>query len=244
MSCASTFINIGCTHIPVHDKKYLEWVLQRVDEINPDVFVHNGDLIDADCVGKFAKGDSSTLKKEYEEANGFLDELNQKLGNAKRVLMQGNHDFRIFRSENKHLSELLDFRLHIPSLRDWQIFDYKQHPKHVFRLGQVTFCHGFGVTKRACVVESINLSGPNTLYCHSHTHRGFGPTQVVWGENLRLPYWYANTGTGISSNVEYFQTRDISNWNRGMLVGRVEKKKRDRPTWDVEFIEHSRVWNT
>lgn len=244
MTCSTSFINIGCTHIPVHDKQYMKWVIQKTDEIKPGVFVHNGDLIDQDCVGKFAKGSSPSLKDEYETVNQFIDELNQKLGGAKKVFLQGNHDSRIFRSENKHVSDLLDFRLHIPALKDWQIFEYRQHPKHVFRLGQVTFGHGWGTTKRATVTEAVNLSGPNTLYCHSHTHRGFGPTQVVWGENLKLPYWYANTGCGISSDVEYFHTRDVSNWNRGMLVGNCELRKRDRPNWNVEFIEHSRIWET
>lgn len=225
----------------MHDEKYIRWVLQKVDEIQPDVFVHNGDLIDQDCVGKFAKGDSPTLKKEYETVNGFLDELNQKLGSAQKVFLQGNHDSRVFREEHKHLAELLDFRLHIPALDGWKVFDYHYHPKHVFHLHQVTFAHGWGVSKRSAISEAVNLSGPNTLYCASHTHRGFSPTQVEWS-NLKLPYWLANTGTGISSDVEYFKTRDVSGWNRGMLVGHVEKKKRDRPTWDVQFIQHSTVW--
>jgi hypothetical protein len=242
LSCSSSFISVSCTHRPIHDQKYCEWVINQVDKIKPKVFVHCGDLFDNDCIGKFAKG-GGNLKEEYDDANDFLGELNDKLGKAKRVFIQGNHENRIFRQEQKHISELIDFRKHVPELKSWQIIQYKQHPNNIYRLGQVSFYHGFGTTKRAVVCEAINLSGPNTLMIGGHLHRGHDPVQITWGENLKLPYWYANCGCGISSKVDYFQTHDTSNWNRGMIVGECDLKKTDKPNWSAEFVLHSRIWD-
>src|SRR5688500_16929767 len=92
LSCSTKFLAIGCSHFRYHHKPYIKWVVDQVDEYKPDVFVHCGDLIDQECVSKFAKSDSSTLKQEYDEANSFLDELNHKLPDTcEKVYIQGNH---------------------------------------------------------------------------------------------------------------------------------------------------------
>lgn len=244
MSEYKSFVAIGCTHRPIHNESYCKWILDRVNQLRPDFFIHCGDLFDQKCVSRFVKHNAPTLEEEYKSANDFLDELNHKLtGDCKKVYIQGNHCSRIFREENRQYGNLLDFRIHCDALKDWKVFDYKQHPKHVYKLGQVTFAHGWSTTQGGAITEAINLSGPNTLYIHSHTHKGHAPYQVNWGQRRKLPYWIANVGCGISSEEGYFQEWDTSQWNRGYIFGVTQLRKREKPTFEAEFVEHSKIWD-
>lgn len=235
---------IGCTHRPFHNESYCKFILDEVQKLCPDVFVHCGDLFDQKCVSSFVKNNAPTLKQEYDSANDFLDELNHQLpSKCRKVYIQGNHCSRIFREENNHLSELLDFRIHCAALKQWKVFDYKYHPNSVFKLGQITFAHGFGTTPRSAIAEAVNLSGPYTLYVRSHTHVGYSPSQVLWGQKLLLPYWTANTGCGIRSDVEYFQEHDVSGWNRGYIYGHTKiRGQKHKVNWSADFIQHSKIW--
>lgn len=235
---------MGCSHFPIQNESYCNWILDEVDELRPDFFVHLGDLFDQKCISRFVKHNAPTLEEEYQNANDYLDELNHKLpSNCKKVFLQGNHDSRIFREEHKHVGSLLDFRKHCDALKGWKVFDYKQHPKHVYHLGEVTFAHGFGTSHKSAITEAVNLSGPNTLYIRSHTHVGHSPSQIYWGQKLAMPYWIANTGCGIRSDEDYFQEYDVSRWNRGYIHGHTKLRKREKPTWSANFVQHSRVWD-
>lgn len=236
---------ISCTHRPVHDTDYCKWAVKQVKSIQPDILVHLGDLFDVKCLSRFAKAGSPTLKQEYESGSEFLVQLHEAAPKATRVFLMGNHEYRIFREENLLVSDLLDMRKHIPELKHWKVYDYLYDPSYVYRVGQVTFSHGFSTSAGAMKREVLSLTYPNGLYVHGHLHQGHGPEQIMAG-SLALPYWKADAGCGIEyTPTSYFAQWNLGKWSRGLLHGTLDTKLHadSRCHWTAEYIEHSRFWD-
>ncbi len=242
-----TFLAIGCTHRPVHDEDYCDWVIDQIKEQQPDCFYHLGDLFDATAISRFDSFAPTTLQEEYESADIFLQRINQALPpTSSRTYMLGNHEDRIWASNNKAVSDLIRPRRHLDSLHGWKMLKYVNSPSCVARLGQVSFSHGFMFSERSKAVETIHFGVPYGLHVRSHTHRGYGPQQLKWGAALDIPYWHANTGCGIKSDEGYFQTMDTSQWNRGLIHGwsNPHAKTRYKCHWEADFMLHSNLWET
>ncbi len=240
-----TAIVFGCTHMPFSDKKYCDWLIDKVGEVQPDVLVCNGDLFDQAGLSKFAKHNVPTLEAEYQAANQFIQRLNELHDPTvkKSVMNMGNHCSRCLREEYGTLSSLLDYRKHVSEMSHWDTSrQYRRRVKDTFQFGQVTIYHGFEVSQAGIKREATNLATLGGLVIGSHTHRGMGPTMLTAGGNLPIGISYCNTGCGISDDVQYFQTWNVSEWNRGLVLvnANTERRNRNTPFWNAEFIEHSR----
>jgi len=247
-----TFIAFGCTHIPHYDREYAENLIGQIRERKPDLIICLGDLLDTGAISIYPKTDVVKLGRECEEADKFLNAINDAAPKAHKVFMEGNHEERIWRPDQSAISTMLDFRKHIKSLRPWKYYSYIENPRYTYRTGQLTFWHGNACTKSGVTedYEGIDLSGPKECahgcYIHAHTHRPCEPG-ALRANARRLPFWRCNVGCGIDFKwvqQDYAKKRNISQWQHAFIWGWHETKRRydGQPNWDIELITGKSAW--
>lgn len=239
-----TFLAFSCVHRPLHDPEGVAWLVNQIVERQPNYVVNLGDTFDAQCLSKFDQSTEFTLTEEYESTNEFLQQIRAAYPRAKRVWMEGNHEQRIRRAEWSKLSRELDYRSRIREARYWQHFEYRQHPDACFKLGQVTFYHGFACGRNNAKSESIKLGVPYGLTVSGHTHRPHPVHRISMGVTP-LPYWHVNAGTFIKADVEYMQQKDTSLWGGGCVFGSVDPSVRHdgKQRWEAEFVSWRMNWS-
>lgn len=238
------FIAFSCLHFPEQDAAAIEWLLSQIAEHKPACVVSLGDMIDTACLSRFSKDSVASLAAEYAAVDLFCESVNKAAPQAKKVWMQGNHEQRMFRAEHSALSEILDYRKHIKSARNWKHLPYIYSRQHVFRMGPVTFHHGFSCSDSGIKREVINLGNPNGLVISGHTHRPHDVVPVAFG-NTRVPYWYANPGTFIRPEQGYTHTLDTSRWGTGIIVGETTTKRQvgSIPEWTAQLLRYRNHWD-
>lgn len=241
-----TFCAFSCVHRPIHDEAACRALIDLVADRRPEVLVCLGDLFDASCISTHENADSPALADEFRSADEFLGELREAAGRrAKLVWTLGNHEERIERGPQSKLREVLDPRRHMAEAKRWQIFPYRQHPDAVYRLGQVSFYHGFAISRAALKGESIRLGLAHGLTVSGHTHRPFDVRQITFGASDQgLPYWHANPGTLIDPAVPYMLTKNTSLWGAGAVCGWADPEVSygSRRHWDARLELFSMAW--
>lgn len=238
------FIAFSCLHFPEHDPSAIDWLLAQIREQQPSYVVSLGDMIDTACLSRFSKDSVASLASEYAAVDQFCSAVNDAAPKAKRVWIQGNHEQRMFRAEHAALSDILDYRKHIRSARSWKHIPYIYSRQHVFRLGPVTFHHGFNCSDSGIKREVINLGNPNGLVISGHTHRPHDVIPVAFGSTV-VPYWYSNPGTFIRPEQGYTHTLDTSRWGTGVVVGDTITKRQvgSTPEWTASLITYRNHWD-
>lgn len=239
-----SFIAFSCVHFPVHDPAGVAWLLAQIKDRSPAYVVCLGDMLDTACLSRFTKESVATLQAEYDAVDQFCSAVNDAAPQAKRVWIQGNHEQRMFRPEHSPLAAVLDYRRHIRAARKWKHIPYIYSREHVFRLGPVTFHHGFSCSDSGIKREVINLGHPNGLVISGHTHRPHDVVPVAFG-SARVPFWYANPGTFIAPQQSYTHTLDTSRWGAGIIVGECETKRAVSPQteWSAQLHMYQRHWD-
>ncbi len=219
-----SFLAFSCVHFPLHEPAAISWLLAQISSVSPRYVVSLGDMIDTACLSRFSKDSVASLQSEYDAVDQFCQQVNDAAPKATRVWIQGNHEQRMFRAEHSPLSSVLDYRKHIRAARRWKHIPYIYSREHCFRLGPVTFHHGFNSSDSGIKREVINLGHPNGLVISGHTHRPHDVVPVTFG-STRVPFWYANPGTFIAPNQSYTHTMDTSRWGTGVIVGECDTKR-------------------
>lgn len=236
-----SFVAAGCTHTPIHNVAAIDWLVDQVRARKPDVFIHLGDMFDAECISSFDLDEPNALRAEYDAANDLCHRINKAAPKARKVWLQGNHEERMFRKQWKHLASLLDYRIHVTAAKEWLHIDYQFDTDHVFTLGQVTFAHGWAVGQSPCKTEAINLGVPMGLYVHAHTHRPHPVHRISMGVT-KLPYWQVNTGTYIDrkqAKAAYMKGKNDLLWGTAMVCGKADTRRRydcSRQFWRAELV--------
>lgn len=91
---------IGDLHIPVHDPRAIDLVVDIFQDVGIDELILNGDIADfylLNSHGPKHPDFQGTLEWEFEEVNNFLDTLQKKLPKTKIYFNAGNHEFRLDR---------------------------------------------------------------------------------------------------------------------------------------------------
>lgn len=92
-----TAVVVSDIHAPYHDDKALRVAEQVISDINPDVFVINGDLVDGYPISRFLKDPNrlETLQDELDASKDILQRFREVTPKAKRYLTEGNHESRL-----------------------------------------------------------------------------------------------------------------------------------------------------
>lgn len=247
------FLAFSCLHVPKHDHAAVEWLSAQIADHKPHYLICLGDLLDANAASRWPNEYHHTLAQEYDTANNILIELRKRARRDVRcVWTLGNHDANILAPNRikADIRSLVDFRKHMSEVinKHWQIVPYIFNPhKGVYRLGQVTFCHGYEYGQCANENQAILLGRDWGLFCMGHTHRpSDGIVRVRVRGKLYLNRWYANPGMMCNADlVDYAVRRNTEPWGCGCVVGEAMRMKspREGRYWDAELRLFSKPWD-
>lgn len=87
------------THRPYHDKKAYNLMMTVAKDLNPSEIVILGDYADFYAVSSHSRHPKvlSILTDEVEDVINGLDEIDKTFPNAKKVFIEGNHEYRLER---------------------------------------------------------------------------------------------------------------------------------------------------
>lgn len=246
------FACLSDIHVPHHDPEAIEWALGHIKEHKPDVVVMNGDLFDANAASRHPNEFLHVLKQEYTQGGEILRALRgvAKRG-AKCVFVAGNHDQNIV-AENRIARDVRDFvdwrdpRI-FPEIEHWDVREYISQPHRCcFRLGQVRFLHGFAAGKNSDNQECGQYGEFFGLVVRGHTHRPTEDIQQCVLGGVKLPIWYANTGTltSMKNLPTYVHRCNTSSWGQGLLLGEAEdlNSPRHKRRWNAEMLIREKAW--
>jgi hypothetical protein len=251
---AVSWVAFSCPHAPLHDKRALAVVAERVAEWKPDVLICLGDLHEADSASRWPSEYSWTLADEYAAAN---DEVLRPLReanpnpNARNVLLPGNHDDNILALDRipKKIRGLCGWQtpqysergtwLNEELLTKWDVVsEYRYNRKAgTYRIGATVFAHGYECGVTSDESQSITLGWPQGLFVSGHTHR---PTpgearQAMKTKTLPLPYWHLNAGFTGTFDVPYMERKRQIMWGQAVTYGwsKPVASPRMSRTWDA-----------
>ena len=92
-----TALVIGDAHVPFHDQKATDLVLQWIREYKPDTIYFNGDIIDCYTISRFAQPGLSVggFNVEIEASVAWLEAFREVSPRSRMVFIEGNHEFRL-----------------------------------------------------------------------------------------------------------------------------------------------------
>jgi len=239
------FLAFSCPHCPLEDRKAIDWLLTQIASYQPDVIVHLGDGHEASGASVHPNEERFTLKEEYAAHDKLLGDIRKAAThkgrrNARLVFLPGNHDDNILaacRIDSK-VRELCDYRKHEPELTNWEqpaeyIYDRK---KGTFKLGQVTFAHGYEAGMGGGRFQSVLLGMPYGLTVTGHTHRPEHVTRAMMTQGVPLPFWWANAGCMRDLKPDYVKRKRTHLWGQAVVVGECEEVKSPRLSraWEAE----------
>ena len=245
------FVAFGCAHVPLTDQGAFQWLLSQIREVKPDVIVNLGDWFEADSVSRWPSEYDWSLEDEYRKGDSMMAEIRAAAPSARRIFLPGNHDDNILAQARVPIKLRSRVAWNVPqydSKGKWlnkELLTYWERPasyiycrrRGVWRLGQVTFSHGFESSLNADLHQSILLGVPNGLYVGAHTHKPLPVTQAVRTPSIPLPYWYANVGCLRDLKPVYVQRKRTHGWGHACIVGEAHPDGRHRHTrhWSAEL---------
>lgn len=248
MSDSVSWLAISCTHSPLHDDDAVDWALGECENRQPDVVIHLGDFLEAKAASRWPDEDIIALEDEYVAANDLLRSFRKVTPHAKHILLEGNHDANILAINRipQELRGLVNYKRHIQEIYEghWRMpCDYIYHrEKGTYRIGQVTFAHGYKAGQTADKLQCPRLAMPFGLLVLGHTHRPKQVTQYQTSQS-QVPGWYdpwyANPGALRDiDNVDYMTRKDRSGWGQGIVVGESHSWR-----YDQHYYPQYRAWN-
>ena len=237
------FLAFSCTHCPLQDNEAIEWLIQQIRQHKPDVIVHLGDGHEMASCSRWPNEYDWDLELEYVEHNRILRNVRKAAPKDARLLfLPGNHDANLLAVGrlDKRYRNLLDYRDHESEFieKNWEIptsYEYNKQ-RGVFRLGQVTFAHGYEAGQNADEFHTLLLGVPYGLYVGGHTHRPMAPTRAFRTKAVPLPYWYANAGCMREMNPDWMKRKRSNLWGQAAVLGEVSilKSPRVNKNWNAE----------
>ena len=209
-------------HIPYHDKKAFELMLQVAKDLKPKHIYIIGDFIDFYAVSSHSKDPkrATQLVDELKAGEAALDQLDG-LGATSKVYIGGNHCDRLQRYLQDKAPELFELA-DIPSLfrlneRGWTYVPYRQHT----RRGKLYLTHDVGVSGRYAVYRCLEAFEHSVIT--GHTHR---LAYVVEGNALGTRKLSAQFGwLGDLKQVDYMsRVTATKNWALGFGLGYMDKQ--------------------
>ena len=254
MAQHKTFLAFSCIHFPFELKPALKWLLEQAELRQPDVLVNLGDSFDGMAAARWPNEAKHDLRDEYILTNEFLETIRKRSAKAGKsplcVWTAGNHEDNVL-SENRippDLRSLCDWRSlpqYLPEAKNWRIHDYcyptgpKAKQKSVYRLGQVSFLHGYKTCASADADACWQYGQEYGLTVQGHTHRPTDGIKHHYVKSMRGTRQYVNVGTFCDpEQMQYVRRKDHSQWWPTICVGNANpiKSPRESRHWSAEQI--------
>jgi len=225
-----TYIIGSDLQYPYHDPWAEELFINFIHKIKPYGVILNGDVIDAQAVGKFGKDPVSGMKdldKDIELAQGLTGEIT-KAGVKDKIWLDGNHEDRV-RKELWNNTEVLNKfgrkaveaaceALSIPYIFDLKKFGFKYKPyMEPYELGKLLVVHGRWASKHSAysAKAAIEKYGKSVIVGHSHR---IGAHFVSYYDDERGAW---ENGCLCDLNPEWSKH---NNWQQGFSVVHTDPK--------------------
>lgn len=208
-------------HAPFHSRECLELVCSVIKHERPDVVASVGDMLDMMTLmthEKDAEQRGWTLVKEMAAASDAIAEINDAAGEAKKILVCGNHEDRMDRYIAKNCPELVGAvsytRLMDGVLDDWEVIPYGEH----IRLGKLVITHDVGISGERSIFAAEKDFNGNVLTGHTHIQRW-----AVVGNGRGDAHVTASGGwLGDPKHANYVsQIKKQRNWSHGFNVAHI-----------------------
>ena len=247
-----SFLAFGCPHAPLHDRDHIDWVSQNVRKHKPKYLICLGDLFEADSASRWPSEYDWNLTDEYRAANDEVLKVVRRSApkDVQCVFLRGNHDDNLLAIDRlpSKVRGTCDWRrkqfddegnwLNEELLTNWHHkTPYEYSRKGAYRIGQVTFAHGYECGQTADEMHSILLGYPFGLYIGTHTHRPLPVTQAKRTSAVPLPYYFANTGCSRNMECDYMLRKRQHLWGQGCVIGDCD------PTPIRTSVPTERKWN-
>lgn len=207
-------------HIPWHCQRAIDLMLRIGKDLDPDLIVINGDLVDMWEVSKYVKNplyeSKGNLFNEIEMARVFLWDLREKFPNAKIVYIFGNHEFRwaAYIAQNaKPLYKLKGMSLEEQlGCKEFDIeVKFTGNKESSWQYGQLLIGHFNKVNKHSGYTAKNLLEEKSISLIQAHTHRLGSSFKRLWDRDIVA---YEN-GCLCDRNPQYV---DRPNWQLGFSV--------------------------
>lgn len=198
-------------HVPYHDRKNWDLLLQVIRREKPEKTIIIGDFADFYSVSSHSKDPRRKDRLEDEVAQ-VNDELDRIPGDV--VFLEGNHEDRLRRYLQDKAPELFGIcdvkRLFKLKERGWKHLPYRDY----YRIGKVTFCHDVGRSGKYSAFQTLQDLATNVVF--GHTHRG-GVVYMGEAGPRGKPHFCLNVGwLGDVSKVDYMhRARAERDWQQG-----------------------------
>jgi len=239
-----TFLAFSCTHCPCQDDSAIDFLLTNISRRKSDIIIHLGDGHEANSASRWPNEYDWPLSEEFESHNKLLKRIRKASINSRRIFLPGNHEdnLQAINRIDPKLRNLCNYFDHEDELDYWELpaeYVYCRR-RGAWRLGQVTFAHGYEYNQSADEFQSILLGVPYGLYVGGHTHKPVEVMQATRTKSVPLPYWYANAGCLRTLKPEWMHRRRTHQWGHAIVVGEIGlvKSPRMSRSWSAETIIH------
>lgn len=232
-------------HIPFHNVKAWNIMLNVAADLNVDGISNVGDMADFYAVSSHRKDPNRMLgfDKELEVVNECFDELDS-LGAKRKEFFGGNHEDRLIRYLQDRAPELFNL-VQIPDLfhledRGWEYTPYKESKQ----IGKIWATHDIGVSTKYAVFRAAET------FMHSnvtgHTHR---MTQTIQGDATGKKFISTSFGwLGDPEQCDYMhKVKARRDWANGFGIGYMNKDTGDTyfqpiPIFDDQAVVNGKIY--
>ena len=230
------FLAVSCSHGHLINRDAAEVVLKFKNEYKPDVCIHAGDFIDADCfrAGALRSGEGSDIIGDLVYGMEFLQRLEP------TTIFAGNHEDRLYRLQAESKSELVQFAVaEVLSKIDKLIYSLKadyvpyagmSNPASYRELGGTLFCHGYAYGQMAAR-DHVESTGRPIVMGHIHK---------LAAQPGRLPGAPMGYAVGCLCDIPAMayakSRRETATWDHGFAYGEYTD------TWCMVHLERINKW--
>lgn len=220
----SRSIGIADVHRPFHNKRAYDCFLTVLEALKPNELFLNGDYADFWNLGRYKKDHSKVmmdLKDERQDVCYGLKELNHIAPQARKIFIEGNHEYRLtnYLLDNPNILVDVDTteKLLTPEQYNFEFIPYEPDQKHhILGMRDVIARHepkGGGVTFTNTTIKTWGVS------CFvGHVHRAQAMNfinahnETVWGIGMG---WMGDS----TKHREVFKyVKGFYQWSMGFVV--------------------------
>ena len=214
-------VHISDSHVPFHDAAAHSIAKQIISDVQPEVLVHHGDLLDCYDISDYDKNPERqhSLEDERVAAAELLGELHALTPDARHILCEGNHEDRLRRvawtspERTKAVFRLAPVReaLEWPRLLgidglDWEFVPYK---RHMILNNKLVISHAGPLGGKYAGANNLKRFGKSGMTGHFHRISSYYNRDF----NGTLAWW--ELGAMCSLDAEYAH---FPSWQQGMAV--------------------------
>lgn len=241
MSKLESILIVPDCHIPYHDKRAFDLMLQVGAALKPKHLFTIGDFVDFYAISDHSKNPrrATQLDDEIYAGHKALDALDA-LGAKHKRYIGGNHEDRLQRYLQNKAPELFGVcdveRLLNLKDRGWDYTPYKRDTK----LGKVHFTHDVGTAGRYSVFNALDTYQHSVITGHSHRLAYVVEGNAVGEYKLSAQFGWL----GDANAIDYMQQARVrKSWALGFGVGYLNPKTGVIYSTPVPIVNYSCVVN-